>query len=360
MNATADPDIKPALLAAPSPSNVPAKHSRIPGSRKVAIYLTAIGDKLSTEILRSLNDAEVYEVTRALAMLGTITDEDRSEVLTEFLQTSQNSAFFSQGGIEYATSLLVGAFGPDTGKRMADRLIKTMGSDTSTMDQLRKADPQLLAKLIRSEHPQTIALILCHIAPSQAAALLSAFPEDLQFEVTRRMADLDQISPETINKLAKTVWAKLRSVGDFGMEACGGTRIVAEVLNHVEVAAGENILTAITREDPTLADNIRQLMFVFDDLLRIGKEALQILISKIDRATLVKALKGSSPSLRAAFTGVLSTRAAEMVNEDISALGPVRLRDIQAAQQAIIAEARELQKQGLFSLNASPLDQMVE
>jgi flagellar motor switch protein FliG len=359
---TATPDLEnaPALLTGATSAANAGRTSKISGPRKVAIYLTAVGDKLSAEVLRSLNDAEIYEVTRELSILGDVTEQERNEVLHEFLRVSDQAAFFSPGGIKYATSVLINAFGPENGKRMAERLMKAMGNDTAMIDKLRKADPQLLAKLVRSEHPQTIALILCHLAASQAATLLSALPEELQTEVARRMAALDQISPDTINKLAKTVWGKLRVVGDFGLEACGGTRAVAEILNHVEAGAGDNILNSITEQDPSLAENIRQLMFVFEDLLRLGPDVLRTIVGKVDRQTLVLALKGSSPKLKAAFMGIMSSRAAEILNEDLEALGPVRLRDVQTAQQAIITQARELQKQGLFSLNTSPLDQLVE
>jgi flagellar motor switch protein FliG len=358
---TSTPDAPTAtpLLTAPS-LETPPEPLRVRGGRKVAILLTSVGDRISADIVRALTEEEVHDVTREISLLTDVSEPERYEVLNDFLKTSGKAAFFSPGGRDYATSILLTAFGPETGKRMADRLLKSMENDTSMIDTLRKADPQHLAKIVHREHPQTIALILCHIGSTQAASLLSVLPEELRAQVARRMAALDQISPEIINKLAKTICAKLRIVGEPSLETCGGVRAVAEVLNRVEVAAGEEILTAISAEDPTLGTTIRQLMFVFDDFLRLSQDILRTLVAAVDRKTLTIALKGSSPQLKKAFLGVLSTRAAEMVAEDIQALGPVRVRDVQAAQQTIIGDAKKLETQGLFSLHSSSLDEIVE
>ena len=337
-----------------------ASRAPIRGIRKAAILLTSVGDRIGAEILRTMAEEEVHDLTREISLLAGVTDEERNQVLNEFLQVTQSPHFIIPGGVEYATSVLMAAFGPDAGKRMAERLMKSIGNETPMVDSLRKADPQHLAKIVHREHPQTIALILCHLGTSHAAILLSALPAKLRTEVTRRMAALDQISPEVINKLAKTVYAKLRLVGESSLESCGGVRAVAEVLNRVDSTTSEDILTTITEEDSALAGTIRQLMFVFEDLLRVSLDELRIILGKVDRKVLTLSLKGCSPQVKKNFKGVLSSRAAEMLEEDLQALGPVRIRDVQTAQQHIIDEARKLQTEGKISLQPSATDEFVE
>lgn len=348
-----------ALAARPeSGSGVVSYRGPIRGVRKAAILLTALGDRITPGILRSMEEEEVHDLAREVSVLSNVSDDERNEVLNEFLKVTRSPSHL--GGLEYATSVLLAAFGPEVGKRMAERLSRSVGNDAPVVDTLRKADPQNLAKIVHREHPQTIALILCHLGTSQAASLLSALPAALRNEVTRRMAALDQISPEVVNKLAKTVCAKLRLLGESDLESCGGVRAVAEVLNRVELATSEEILSAIKEEDPALAGTIRQLMFVFEDLLRLSQDDLRIILGKLDRKILTLSLKGSSPQVKSHFKSVLSSRAAEMLEEDLQALGPVRIRDVQTAQQHIIDEGRKLQAEGKISLQNAGGEEFVE
>lgn len=334
--------------------------SRIPGRRKAAILLTSLGDQASAPILRQLTEEEVHDITREISLLANVTQEERTTVLSRFTTAVESPDVFSHGGIEYATSVLLQAFGPETGKRMADRLLKSLGSDMPSIDCLRKADPKHLAKVVHREHPQTIALILCHLGTSHAAQLLTALPAELRSQVARRMAALDQISPEIINKIAKIVGTKLRTLGESSLESYGGVRAVADVLNRVESAASEEILRAISSEDPSLEQTIRHLMFLFDDFIHIGQDALRALLGRVDRKLLTMALKGCTPQVKQHFTGLMSTRAAEMLNEDMQALGPVRIKDVEEAQQQIIAIARRLQAEGVIDLQPAAAEQFVE
>jgi flagellar motor switch protein FliG len=257
---------------------------------------------------------------------------------------------FAPGGIDYATSVLMSAFGQETGKRMADRVLKSLGTEIASIDSLQKADPQHLAKVIEREHPQTIALVLSHVGPSHAAKLLAALPDKVRADAVRRMAALDQISPEIVNKIAKTLGAKLKLLGESNLESYGGVRAVADVLNRIDASTSVDILREVSEADYTLGQAISNLMFVFDDLLQVDSETIKTLSSKVDRKMLVLALKGSTAQMRTLFTSVMSARAAEMLFEDIQALGPVRIREVQEAQQGIIAIARQLESEGQLSL----------
>lgn len=350
-------------MASPTPAlNPPAARTvaqeveadiLVPGKRKAAIFLTTLGDEASAAILRQLTEEQVHDLTREISTLGRLSHGERQSVMKEFLATAENPGAAASGGVEYATSVLLAAFGPETGKRMAERLLRSVGTDSSNIDLLRKADAQQLSKIVQREHPQTLALILCNLDTSKAARVLSELPEKLRAQVARRMAALDQVSPDVTNRLAKIIGSKLRVVGDAGgVESFGGARTVAELLNRIDPAASEEILKEITNEDPTLGHEIRQIMFVFEDLLNITQDALRKLLGKVDRKVLTLALKGSSPQIKKHFASAMSQRAAEMLTEDMQALGPVRIKDVQNAQQALIATARQMAEAGEISLTS--------
>jgi flagellar motor switch protein FliG len=348
--------VKPAgmatSLAAPATSALAPKAQRT-GYRKAAILLASVGDEASAAILRQLTEDEVHEVTREISLLGKLTDQERHEVLKEFVGAAENPQAFQNGGVQYATSVLLAAFGPDHGKRMADRLVESIRQETPNVDSLRKADPLHLAKVVQREHPRTIALVLCHMDPANGGRLLGALPPELR-------AQVDQVSPEIVSRLAHLIQGKLQLTGESNLAPCGGVRAVAELLNRVDASAGEEILAAIDEEDAALGQSIRQLMFVFEDMLNLSQDALRKLLAQLDRKVLTMALKGSSPEIKKHFTSVMSSRAAEMLIEDMSALGPVRIRDVQEAQQAVIATARSLQEKGELSLSAASSEDFVE
>ncbi|MBZ5579030.1 MAG: flagellar motor switch protein FliG [Acidobacteriia bacterium] len=345
--------VRPAVAAFNSEPDI-----LVPGKRKAAIFVTTLGDEAAA-ILRQLTEEQVHDLTREISTLGKLTSAERNTVLNEFLATAGNPNATASGGVEYATSVLLAAFGPETGKRMAERLMRSVGSDSSNIDNLRRADAQQLAKVVQREHPQTLALILCNLDTTKAARVLSELPDKLRAQVARRMAALDQVSPEVTNRLAKIIGSKLRVVGESSLESFGGVRTVAELLNRVDPTTSEEILKEITADDPALGHEIRQIMFVFEDLLNINQDSLRKLLGKVDRKVLTLALKGSSPQIKKHFASAMSQRASEMLSEDMQALGPVRIRDVQHAQQALIATARQMNEAGEISLQGG-MEEFVE
>lgn len=325
----------------------------VAGPRKAAVLVTSLGDESGAAILRQLSEEQVHNLTREISILGKVTAAERESVLTEFVGAASNPAGLAgSGGVEYATSVLLAAFGPEAGKRMAERLLRSVGNESTHVDSLRKADAQQLAKIVSREHPQTLALILCNLDSTKAARVLSELPEALRAQVARRMAALDQVSPDVTNRLAKIIGSKLRTVGESRLESFGGIRTVAELLNHADSEISEAVLKQITDDDPALGQEIRQIMFVFEDLLNVTQDALRKLLGKVDRKILTLALKGSSPVIKRHFGSAMSQRAADMLEEDMQALGPVRIKDVQNAQQALIATARQMADQGEISLKA--------
>jgi flagellar motor switch protein FliG len=247
----------------------------------------------------------------------------------------------------------------DVAKRMLDRLSKAMGSEAASFDAIQKADPQQLAKFIHNEHPQTIALVLSHLNPSQAAALLISLPPEMRADIAQRMASLDQISPEIIMKIASVIGSKLKALGEFSRESYGGVRAVAEMLNRLDSGSSRVILDSVEQQDANLVETIRHLMFVFEDLLLIDPLGLKEVVGKVERKVLTVALKGTSEQLRNHIMTCMSQRGAEMLREDMDALGPVKIKEVEAAQQAIIALVRQLEAEGVISLKGTVGEQYV-
>src|SRR4029077_14733312 len=217
--------------------------------------------------------------------------EQAESVLEEFNYMANAGDYVARGGIDYARKLLMRAFEPDQAKRLLDRLTKALGADAASFDAIQKADPQQLAKFIHNEHPQTIALVLSHLNYSQAAALLTSLPASLRADVSLRMASLDQISPDIIIKIAGVIGQKLKSLGEFSRESYGGVRAVAELLNRLDSGSSREILDHIEQQDTNLAETIRHLMFVFEDLLLVDQLGLKEVLAKVDRKILTVALK---------------------------------------------------------------------
>ena len=264
-----------------------------------------------------------------------------------------------KGGVDYARKILTKAFGPDAARKLLDRLIKQLGHDSASFDALQKADPQQLAKFIHNEHPQTIALVLSHLNSSQAAGLLYSLPNDLRADVALRMANLDQISPDIITKIASIIGQKLRALGEMNRESSGGVRAVAEMFNRLDSSCSKEIIEAIDSRDPALAETIRHLMFVFEDLLLIDQNGMKEILGRIDRKLLTVALKGTSDQLKEHFLECMSSRGAEMLREDMEALGPVKIKEVDAAQQQIIAVVRQMEAEGAISLKGAVGEQYV-
>ncbi len=329
------------------------------GLRKAAVLLVTLGEQASADVLQQLAEEDVQNVSREVARLTAISTEQAEAVLQEFHHLVEAGDYVARGGIEFARKLLQRAFPPDTARRMLDKLTKALGSEAVSFDAIQKADPQQLSKFIHSEHPQTIALVLSHLNPSQAAAVLAALPGEIRADVAQRMANLDQISPDIILKIALVIGQKLKTLGEFSRESYGGVRAVAEMLNRLDSGSSRVILDDIEKAEPNTAETIRHLMFTFEDLLLIDPMGLKEVLGKVDRKVLTVALKGTSEQLRNHMMSCMSQRGAEMLREDMEALGPIKIKEVDAAQQQIIAAVRQLESEGSLSLKGTVGEQYV-
>src|SRR5271170_3852077 len=325
----------------------------VPGIRKAAILMIILGDQATADILRQMDEEEVQAIGHEVARITSISNDQAEGVLEEFYQMSMARDFVLKGGLDYARKMLMNAFGPEHATKLLDRLVKTLGSELASFDPLQRADPQQLAKFIHNEHPQTVALILSHLNASQAAGLLISLPAELRADVALRMAHLDQISPLIVSKIATIIGQRLKSLGELSRESYGGVRAVSEMFNRLDSGNSKDILEAIEQNDPKLVETIRHMMFVFEDLLLLSEEALKEMLGKVDRKILTVALKGTSDQLKNHILQLMSQRGAEMLREDLESLGPTKIKEVEAAQQQIIAVIRQLEADGTISLKGT-------
>ena len=329
--------------------------NKISGSKKAAILLVTLGERLGGEILKQLSEEEVKSVSKAIARLEKVTPSQTEAVLEEFCESALGGG--GRGGFDYAKRMLSSAFGPEGARRLAEALPKGVRANKN-IESLQKADPLLLSRFIEGEHPQTIALVLSHLSAAQAASLIANLPPALRSDVVIRIAELDRVSNDVVARISLVIGEKLKSIGEIKSEPHGGPRSVAEILNRMDSAVSEEIL-ANMQEQQALVDAIRHYMFVFDDLLLIDATAMKELVAKVDRKLLTVALKGTSDQLKNHFLQCMSQRGAEMLREDMDAAGPVRIRDVEAAQTQILAVVQQLESEGVLSLKGGGGDQYV-
>jgi flagellar motor switch protein FliG len=333
---------------------------KLTGLQKAAIFLIAIGPRESAQILKHLPEEETALLAKAIARLEQVGHESVEASLSEYNQFVTSQKLLVRGGVEYAQKVLIEAYGEEAARKLISRLSRSLETDLGVFDNFRKVDPQQLAKFIQDEHPQTIALILSHLDPTHAAKLISALPVEIRPDIAVRMADMDEISPMIVRNIALVIDQKLRNLGELSRQQFGGVRAVANIFNRLDPKTCSQMLDSLETGSPTLFENVRRFMFVFRDLEDLDETSIKSIITKVDRKVLVVALKGANESLRTKFLKTQSQRGAEMMKDDIESLGPIKLKDVEAAQQQVIATARELEKEGVITLNATEDEQVIE
>jgi flagellar motor switch protein FliG len=324
----------------------------IPGPKKAAILSLMLGEDVASEIFKFLHEDEIERIAKEVAGLGSIPPESGETVLEEFHHMAMAAAYVARGGVEFAQQLLLKSLKPEHARRIIDRVVRSFQS-TAGFTSLAKADPQQLSKFILAEQPQTIALILAHLDSSHAAQLLSLLPETLRVDVLTRMASLDEISPEVVSRISSVIEQRLKTLGTSSHESYGGVRAVAELLNRLDRTVSQPVIESLEGQNPDLAVSIRNLMFVFDDLMKVEDTALREIVQRADRKVLTVALKGTTEEMRDRFFTNMSKRAADMLREEMEVLGAIRLREVEKAQHEIVAIARKLEEEGLLTTGAA-------
>jgi flagellar motor switch protein FliG len=317
--------------------------------RKAAILLITLGEETSAELMQQLSQAEVRQLCEETARVKEISGEQTESVLREFYQLTSGAKNGRSGGLEFTQRMLTRVMGPDNAKKLLAEAANPVAAGFAKMEPLVKADPAQVARSLSTEHPQTIALVVAHLPTDQAASLLTELPASLRGEVVFRMARLDQITPEVVAQIAEAIGEKFGKQAGISREAYGGVRIVADLCNRLDPNISQEVLQNMESVSPETAERIRKVMFVFDDVLKLDDMAMSEINSRVDRKTLVLALKGTSEQLKEHFTKKMSSRAREMLLEDLDALGPVKLRDVDEAQQELINVIRQLEQEGVIS-----------
>lgn len=319
--------------------------------RKAAILLLSLDKALAAEILAQMSKEHVERITLEIAKLDDVTREQQDAVLDEFYNLGMARKHIERGGMEYAHSLLEQSLGKERAASILESVRQSMSSVPFGF--LQKAGAQNLLTFIVEEHPQTIALIMSHLPTALAAEVLSGLPAGKQLDVIRRVAHMEQTSPEVISDVERSLERRMTSTFSQQMEKAGGVSMVAQILNVTDRMTNKGILENLEQEDTDLVDQIRRLMFVFDDLLKLDDRAIQALLKEVDNSQWALALKGSSEELKTKVLGNLSQRAAALLQEEMEYLGPVRVSDVEGMQQQIVDIVRRLEDAGEIVVNGA-------
>ena len=325
--------------------------ANIPGIRKAAILMMALGDELAKSLFRELEQKQLQRVTFELTQVGHVPAELLGHVLLEFYGLLETQQYMVRGGREYARRVLIEAFGEARADELLSQVRQIQERTTGDLAMLQEMDVQQLSKFLENEHPQTVALVLAHLEPQKGSVLLMALKPELRVEAVQRLAEMRQFSPEMAEKVALVLARRLDSLGSTsGRRSYAGFRSVAELLNRLDGPASKTILEDIEKNEPKLAIGIRDLMFTFEDLLTVPQQSVREIVGAVDKRVMAIALKGAKENLRAHLFKAMSSRAMEMLRDDMESMGPVRSKDVAKAQQEMLAVARNLELEGRIML----------
>ncbi|MGF7057171.1 flagellar motor switch protein FliG [Brassicibacter mesophilus] len=321
-----------------------SKKQVMTGKEKAAVLLITLGPQKSAEIFKHLNEEEIEELTLEIANMRKVSPEEKENVLESFYQLCLAQEYISEGGINYAKDVLERALGSQKAVDIINKL--TASLQVRPFEFVRKADPNQLLNYIQNEHPQTIALILAYLSPNQSAQILSKLPADKQTEVTKRIATMDRTSPEVIKEIERVIESKFSTMVAQDYTTAGGVQTIVSILNAVDRGTEKYIMEELEVQDAELSEEIRKRMFVFDDIASLDSRSIQRFVREIDNNQWAIALKGASEEVKEVIFANMSKRLVEMIKEDMEFMGPVRLKDIEEAQQAIVNVIRKLEEQG--------------
>lgn len=316
----------------------------IKGAKKAAIFLLSIDQDLAAQVMAGMNQDEIEAVSMELAKLERVTKEDRDRIIEEIYNLHLAQKYITQGGIGYAQALLERSLPGENAEQIIEMLQLSVAQKPFTF--LKKADSENILTFIMDEHPQTIALILAHISAGKASEVLGGLPSEKQVEVIKRVATMEHTNPEVISQVEGALEKRFAGLVTQEFQEAGGIEKVAEVLNVIDRATEKSILETIEEEDPELVENIKRLMFVFEDLLKVNDKGIQNVLKEVDNEELALALKTVNPEIANKIFKNMSERAADLIREEMEYMGPVRLADVEAAQQSIINVVRRLEETG--------------
>lgn len=334
-----------------------AKTEEITGVQKAAILLIALGPDKSSNVFKHLKEDEIEQLTLEIANTRSVSPAMKDAVLDEFYEVCLAQQYIAEGGIGYAKALLEKALGSERAKDVIGKL--TASLQVRPFEFVRKTDASQLLNFIQDEHPQTIALILSYLSSNQASAIISALAPDKQTDVAKRIAQMDRTSPDVIKEVEKVLEQKLASLVNQDYTIVGGVDSIVDILNTVDRGTEKHIMESLEIEDPELADEIRKKMFVFEDILSLDDRSIQRVLREVDNNELAVALKGSNEEVQNLIFSNLSKRLATMIREDMDFMGPVRMKDVEEAQQKIVNIIRKLEDSAEIIISRGGGDEIV-
>ena len=334
-----------------------AKSEEITGVQKAAILLIALGPDKSSNVFKHLKEDEIEQLTREIANTRSVSPAMKDAVLDEFYEVCLAQQYIAEGGIGYAKDLLEKALGSERAKDVIGKL--TASLQVRPFEFVRKTDASQLLNFIQDEHPQTIALILSYLSSNQASAIISALSPEKQTDVAKRIAQMDRTSPDVIKEVEKVLEQKLASLVNQDYTIVGGVDSIVDILNTVDRGTEKHIMESLEIEDPELADEIRKKMFVFEDILSLDDRSIQRVLREVDNNELAVALKGSNEEVQNLIFSNLSKRLATMIREDMDFMGPVRMKDVEEAQQKIVNIIRKLEDSAEIIISRGGGDEIV-
>ena len=327
------------------------------GLQKSAVLLITLGPEKSAQIFKHLKEDEIEQLTLEIANTRSVSAAKKEEVLDEFYEVCLAQQYIAEGGITYAKDLLEKALGPDKARDVIGKL--TASLQVRPFEFVKKTDPTQLLNFIQDEHPQTIALILSYLSSAQASIIIAALPPEKQADVAKRIAQMDRTSPDVIKEVEKVLERKLASMINQDYTIVGGVDAIVEILNTVDRGTEKHIIETLEIEEPELADEIRRKMFVFEDILSLDDKSIQRVLREVDNNELAMALKGSTEEVQSVIFNNLSKRLAVMIREDMEFMGPVRLKDVEEAQQKIVNVIRKLEDAAEIIISRGGGDEIV-
>ena len=330
---------------------------KMSGLQKAAVLLIALGPEKSASIFRYLKEDEIEELTLEIANTRSIAPQLKDDIINEFYQVCLAQQYISEGGIGYAKDLLDKALGEERAQQVITKL--TASLQVRPFEFVRKTDASQVLNFIQDEHPQTIAMILSYLSPNQASMIIGSLDPEKQADVAKRIAMMDRTSPDVIKEVESVLERKLASLANQDYTIVGGVDAIVSILNTVDRSTEKHIMETLEVEEPELADEIRKKMFVFEDILLLDDRAIQRVLRDVENSDLAIALKGSNDEVMCAILKNLSKRLAAMIEEDMEFMGPVRMKDVEEAQQKIVAVIRKLEDSAEIVISRGGGDEIV-
>ena len=326
-------------------------------AQKAAVVIVSLGSENASNIYKFLHEDEIEQITFEIARLRNLSPEETEFVLNEFYQLCVTQKVFTDGGVEYARAVLEKAFGAKTAESLLERITKAL--QTKAFEFIRKTDYKKLLAVISNEHPQTIALVLSYARSDQASAILAELPKELQIDVIERIARMESTSPDIIRIVEKNLEEKFAQFMSVDFTEVGGVNYVADIMNHIDRANEKYIFDEIAQRDAELCDEIRKRMFVFEDITALDDMAIQKFLAEVDTKDLVLAIKGSNKEVSDVIFKNMSKRQSETIMSDLEYTHNVRLRDVEEAQQRIVAVIRRLEEEGELVIIKGGKDEII-